>query len=412
MVDYQKWVLPNGLRVIFHQDANTPMAAVSLIYDVGSKDEDASKTGYAHLFEHLMFAGSRNAPDFDDIIQDAGGENNAYTNCDMTHFYDILPAQNLETALFLEADRMHHLMISNKSFETQRKVVVEEFMETCYNQPYGDAWHHILNLAYLEHPYRWPTIGLDPKHIEEAKIEDVTRFYQSHYHPGNAILSIGGNFEAEEIKGLVEKHFAHIPGVHQEERNYPTEPRQKTYRFGEVRANVPNDTFYMSFKMASRASKTYYIQDLISDVLANGSSSRLISNLVKEEQVFNSLDAYVYGSTEPGLFIIEGQPMDGIGLEEAERRVWQELEELKIAPILQSELDKQLNKVRTNLIMSETSLLGKVMSLSYYELIGNIDLINLEDEIYRSIQPIDIFHVATRLFRKENCSVIRYVCER
>jgi len=409
MVDYQKWVLSNGLRVIFHHDPNTPMAAVSLIYDVGSKDEDPDKTGYAHLFEHLMFAGSKNAPDFDDIIQDAGGENNAYTNCDMTHFYDILPAGNIETALFLEADRMKELMISKKAFETQQKVVVEEFMETCYNQPYGDAWHHILNLAFLEHPYRWPTIGLDPKHIENAKIDDVSKFYHSHYHPGNAILAIGGNFELSRIKELVEKYFGGIEKVETQERDYPAEPVQSQYRFSEVKANVPNDTFYMSFKMANRVSKTYYIQDLISDVLANGSSSRLISNLVKEEQVFNSLDAYVYGSTEPGLFIIEGQPMEGISLEDAERRVWQELEELKVAPILQSELDKQLNKVRTNLIMSETSLLGKVMSLSYYDLIGNIDLINLEDEVYRSIQPLDIFQVATQLFRKDNCSVVRYL---
>ena len=408
MIDYIRHELPNGLRILYHQDVHTPMAAVSVLYDVGSKDEDEEHTGYVHLFEHLMFAGSKHAPDFDDIIQDAGGENNAYTNCDMTHFYNILPAQNLETVLFLEADRMQDLVISKSAFNTQKKVVVEEFLETVYNQPYGDVWHHLLDVNYQKHTYRWPTIGLIPEHIEKAKRENVIRFYHSHYQPSNAILSIGGPQPWEEVLPLVEKYFGAIKDEGHEERTPEPEPMQTAIRRKEVEADVPHDQIYMTFKMSDRLSRNYYVQDILSDILSNGASSRLISHLVKDEQVFASIDAYVYGTTEPGLFIIEGQPMTGISLEEAEQRIWEELAQLKAVVVTREELDRQLNKVRTNLIMSETSLLGKIMSLAYFELLGHVDLINKEDEIYQDITPMDLFREAQRLFIEERCCVVYY----
>lgn len=411
MVKFEKFQLENGLRVVFHQDVNTPMAAVSVIYDVGSKDEAADKTGYTHLFEHLMFSGSKNAEDFDEIIQDAGGENNAYTNSDLTHFYNILPKSNIRTALFLEADRMENLLISEEAFETQRKVVLEEFLETCQNQPYGDTWHHLLGMVYKKHPYRWPTIGLVPAHIEQAERTEVIKFYTSHYHPGNAVLSIGGNFELEEIKALVQYYFGNIEATQPVQRPLVAEPEQEAYQRLKVVNDVPNDTLYMAFHMAGRMDQAYYVQDLLSDILANGASTRLISKLVHEEQVFGSIDAYVYGSTEPGLFIIEGQPMDDVSMEEAERRVWEELALLCDHAVTKEEMEKQQNKVRTNLIMSETSLLGKVMSLGYYELLGDIDLINNEEEIYAAVTIEDLQQEAQRLFQRSNCSVLEYLAE-
>lgn len=408
MVTFEKFILSNGLRTIFHHDPHTPMASVSVLYDVGSKDENYDRTGFAHLFEHLMFSGSRNAPDFDGPMQSAGGDNNAYTNSDMTHFYNILPAKNLETALFLEADRMQNLVISNKAFETQRSVVLEEFMETCFNQPYGDLWHHMLGMAFENHPYHWPTIGLIPDHIANAKIEDVVSFYDSHYIPSNAILAIGGNFHSDEIRQLTEKYFGHIASGVKPIRNYQPEPDQLGERRKVVQADVPADSIYMAFKMSSRTAPEYYPQDLITDVLANGPSSRLVSKLVKEDASFISVDAYVYGTSEPGLLIVEGQPAEGVDLKDAEAMLWEQLEWVKNDVVPEEELNSQLNKVRTNLILSETSALGKTMSLAYYELLNDIDLINTENEKYEQVSQQDILQQAKIVLDKDNASVLWY----
>ena len=409
MVEYEKFVLKNGLRVIFHHDPHTPMAAVSVLYDVGSKDEMQDKTGFTHLFEHLMFSGSANAPDFDDIIQTAGGENNAYTNSDMTHFYNILPVDNLETVLFLEADRMANLVISEKAFTTQRNVVLEEFMETTFNQPYGDAWHHVLGMVYESHPYRWPTIGSDPDHIRLAELKDVERFYHSHYQPSNAILAIGGNLELTNVENLVNKYFGAIPPCSVPQRMYPREGNQQGIRRKKVYADVPSNAIYMNFRMCERADERYYAQDLLSDVLANGPSSRLVGKLVEEDSIFLNLDAYVYGTIEPGLLIIEGQVSEDVDIEDAEKAVWEELAVLREKRIPEEELTSQLNKVRTNLIMSETSVLGKVMSLAYYELLNDIDLINTEGEHYDKVTTEDLLFEANQIFSENNCSVLWYL---
>jgi len=408
MVQFKTVTLKNGLRVVVHRDINTPLAVVNVLYNVGSRDENDHKTGFAHLFEHLMFGGSTNATNFDHLMQVAGGENNAYTNCDMTNFYDILPNANLETALYLEADRMHNLLLNEKSLSIQQKVVVEEFHETCLNEPYGDAWHEILSLSYEKHPYQWPTIGKVPEHISMATLEDVNSFYNKYYHPSNAIISVCANRTEDELIELCKKYFEGIPAHKKVVNQYFEEPEQKQSHRKIIKRSVPNDSIFIAFHMDGRNTKNYYAADLLSDLLANGPSSLLNLKLVKEEEMFIYIDAYVTGSLDPGLFIIEGQLGDGKSLEEGEERIWEEIDNILNKGFSQSELDKQQNKVRTNLVMSETSVLTKAMSLAFYEHLGDANIINLEDDLYQSVTLKNVHNIAKKIFRKENSSTLFY----
>ena len=379
-----------------------------MLYDVGSRDESPDKTGFAHLFEHLMFGGSANVPDFDEPIQMAGGENNAFTNSDITNFYELMPAENLEIALWLESDRMLSLNFDQKVLDVQKKVVVEEFKESCLNQPYGDAWHHISEMAYKVHPYKWPTIGKVPKHVEDANMEDVKDFFYKYYGPNNAILVISGNVKFEEIKALVERWFGYIPRRNRPERNNPIEPPQTEFQERTQKANVPVDALYLAFHSPARSDEGYYISDLLSDVLCNGASSRLYRRLLKEKQIFSSIDCYITGYMEPGLFMIEGKPSEGVSLEEAEKAIWQELEELIKEPIPQNELQKWKNKMESTLVFSEASILNKAMSLAIFELLGDANQINEEVHIYEKITREDIQKMAQKIFGKENCSRLFY----
>lgn len=384
------------------------MAAVNVLYNVGARDESPERTGFAHLFEHLMFGGSANIPDFDDPIQRAGGENNAFTNNDITNFYDILPAENLETALWLESDRMLSLNFDELVLDVQRKVVLEEFKETCLNQPYGDVWHHISDMAYKVHPYRWPTIGKIPRHVEEATLEDVKSFFYRYYRPNNAILTISGPVKVEKIKQLVEKWFGDIPKGDVPQRILPQEPPQAAFQQRVNQANVPVDALYLAFHTPSRAERDYYVTDLLSDVLGNGQSSRLYSRLLKEQELFSGIDCYLTGSIDPGLLIIEGKPADGVTLEEAEAAIWSELERLKEAPIPERELEKLQNKIESTLAFSEMNVLNKAINLAFFELLGDANLINEEAELYRSVTAADIQRLAQMIFVKENCSELYY----
>lgn len=408
MIEFTKFTLDNGLRVIVHEDRTTPMVAVNVLYDVGSKDESPEKTGFAHLFEHLMFGGSKNVPDFDEPIQMAGGENNAFTNSDVTNYYEILPAENIEIAFWLESDRMVNLNFDEEVLETQRKVVVEEFKETCLNQPYGDAWHHLSGLSYKEHPYSWPTIGKVPQHVEAATMEDVKDFYTKYYCPNNAILVVAGNVRVEQVKILTEKWFGDIPKGEVPQRQYKQEPIQEAFREVNMESNVPLDSIYLAFHMPDRLHPDYYVADLLSDVLCNGASSRLYKHLLKEQKLFSSIDCYVSGSIEPGVLIIEGNPSKGISLITVEAAVWEMLEELKENGVTQRELEKVKNKVVSNLIFSETSVLNKAINLAFFELLKNANLINEELELYQSITLSDMRRVANTIFTRENCSALRY----
>lgn len=409
MVPFSRKILPNGLRVLVHEDRNTPLVAVNVTYQIGSRDERPDKTGFAHLFEHLMFAGSRNVPDFDEPLQRAGGENNAYTTNDYTTFYEILPAENLETALFLESDRMLALRITQRALNVQRRVVVEEFKETCLNEPYGDAWHHLSDLMFQVHPYRWPVIGLAPEHVENATIDDVRDFFHHWYTPNNAVLTIAGNVRAEDVFPLAEKWFGDIPPGPAPLRNLPPEPPQTALQQRTVQADVPVSALYLAFRTPPRLHPDFYPMDLLTDVLAQGQSSRLYRRLVKEQTLFTSIDAYVTANLDPGLLIVEGRPAEGISMETASAAIWAELEALKNTPIDERELAKIQHRFESTIVFSETSILNKAQNLGFYEILDRAELMNDELDTYRAVTPADLQHSAQTLFREENAGVLIYL---
>ncbi|MBK7806487.1 MAG: insulinase family protein [Saprospiraceae bacterium] len=408
MITFERFKLANGLTVIIHEDKSTPMVAVNVVYNVGSKYEEPDKTGFAHLFEHLMFGGSINIPDFDDHIQDAGGENNAFTNTDLTNFYEVLPAENIETALWLESDRMLQLRFSKKSLDTQKKVVIEEFKETCLNEPYGDMWHHLSRLCYKVHPYQWPTIGKDMSHIAEATLDQVKTFFYHYYRPDNAVLVLAGNIDVKKGIELVEKWFGSIPAGHYTKPNYLYEPPQIEFRQDILRQDVPHDAVYQGYHMASRMDDGFYACDLLSDVLANGRSSRFYQRLYKEQELFSTIDAFISGTVDPGLFIIEGKTMPGISMEKAKKAIKLELDMLKNDLISEQELSKLKNSVESSLLYSEVSVLNKAISLAYFEVLGDADMINIEAERYHNVTAEDIRNAAQQVFREENCSEVLY----
>ncbi|NPA69054.1 MAG: insulinase family protein [Chlorobi bacterium] len=408
MIKFEKFTLNNGLKVIFHQDKDTPIAAVNVLYNVGAKDEDPDKTGFAHLFEHLMFGGSINIPNYDKPLQEAGGSSNAFTNNDITNYYETLPKDNLETALWLESDRMLSLAFTEKSLEVQRKVVIEEFKQNYLNKPYGDFWLLMRPLAYKVHPYKWATIGKEISHIENATMQDVKKFFYEHYAPNNAILSIAGNFELNYIKDTVEKWFGDIEKRNIKKRNIPAEPEQTEARTLTVERNVPVDAWYKTYHMCGRLHPDFYAADLLSDILSNGESSRLFQNLIKKNPVFSTLDAYISGSIDPGLFIFSGKPSEDTDVKEAEQLVMKETENLIKNGIFERELQKVKNKIESRFIFSETDILNKAADSAFYELLGDANYINEETVKYAKVNSEHILDVAKRIFRPENGNTLYY----
>ncbi len=408
MISYEKMVLQNGLTVLMHEDKNTPIASISVLYKVGSRDEHPEKTGFAHLFEHLMFGGSVNIPDYDGVMQRAGGENNAYTNHDYTHFFTTLPAVNIETALWLESDRMLELMLQKEVLDVQKKVVVEEFYETCLNLPYGDVWHELSALNYEKHPYKWPTIGVHPSHIEKANLTDVKKFYNKYYHPGNAILVIAGPISIKRMKELAMKWFNDIPSGKTIKKNYSSEPPKKEARHKQSQAEVPVDAIYMTFPCPARADKAFYAVDLLSDIFSNGPSSRLIHRLTRENKYFNQIDCYVTGDFDPGLIVFEGRPTEKISLKDAEEIISKEINDLKNQLIESAELQKWKNKAESTLVLSEMGIQSKSMNLGFFEALGNADLMNAESDIYQSLTAEEIQQAAQVWLKDDQKSVLTY----
>lgn len=408
MINVNRHVLDNGLRIVHSEDTSTQMIALNLLYDVGARDEHPEHTGFAHLFEHLMFGGSVNIPDYDTPVQKAGGENNAWTNNDMTNYYITLPCKNAEIGFWLESDRMLSLDFNEKSLEVQKNVVTEEFKQRNLNQPYGDVSHIIRDMAYKTHPYRWPTIGKDINHISNATLNEVKEFFYSYYAPNNAILAVSGNITFQETIRLAEKWFGNIPSREIKARKLPEEIPQTEERRLTVLRNVPVDTLYMAFHICKRKDKEYYTFDVISDILCNGRSSRLVQKLVQEKKIFSSIDAYISGSIDNGLFHIAGKPCEGISLEEAEEAIWKELERLKKEEIDAQELEKVKNRYESEQIFSNINYLTVATNLAYFELIGKAEDINSEVEKYRSVSPEQIAKAAEKCFVPQNCSILYY----
>ena len=384
------------------------MAVVNVMYDVGARDEDPSRTGFAHLFEHLMFGGSVNIPVYDEPLQMAGGENNAYTTNDLTNYYIQLPAENLETAFWLESDRMLSLAFTDNSLEVQRKVVCEEFKEHYLNKPYGDVWHKMRELAYQTHPYRWMTIGKELSHIETAQLQDVKDFFFKHYRPVNAILVVAGNVTTEQVRQLAEKWFGPIEAGTKYERNLPSEPAQGSPRKLEVQAEVPLDALYKCWHIFPRMDHRYYVSDLITEILSGGGSSRLFQALVKEKKLFSNIECYHFGTVDAGLLTIEGKLVKGVTMEAAEEAIRVELEKLKNEPVAEAELQKVKNKTESMISFEDMSVMNRANSLAFYELLGDASLMNTELDRYNRVTVEDVQKLSREVFTEENCSTLWY----
>jgi zinc protease len=407
-IEFERSTLSNGLRLLVHEDTTTPLVCLNVMYDVGSRDELPDRTGFAHLFEHLMFGGSVNIPDYDGPLQDAAGTNNAWTSTDVTNYYAVVPAQNVETAYWLESDRMLSLAFTEKSLEVQRNVVIEEFRQRYLNQPYGDAWLLMRPLAFKQHPYNWATIGKEEKHIAEATMDEVKAFFHRHYLPKNAVLVLAGNIAPHRAKELAEKWFGTITKDEKPERNLPVEPVQTEARRLEVERNVPMDAIYISFHCSGRAEADYPVWDLMSDVLAKGNSSRLYQRLVKEQGILSSVGAFVTGEKDPGLFTVAGHVSQGFTVAQAEQAIWHELELLRKEDVTTSELEKAIHQSESQSEFSQMNILNRATNLAYYELMGDADRLNTEMDRYRATTLADIRRIAIAHLVKEKSNTLVY----
>jgi zinc protease len=408
MIKYQHFTLDNGLKVYVHEDPSTPLAAVNILYNVGAKDEDENKTGFAHLFEHLMFGGSKNVASFDEPLQNVGGENNAFTSNDITNYYITLPAVNIETAFWLESDRMLSLSFDPEVLEVQRSVVIEEFKQRYLNQPYGDVWLKLRPLAYSVHSYRWPTIGKEVSHIENATMEDVKNFFFKYYIPNNAFLVVAGNVKTDEIKILVEKWFGPIPAGKPYNRNLPVEPVQTSPRRMELEANVPLDAIYKVYHTCGKLSQEYYASDLLSDILGRGKSSRLYEKLVKEKKIFNSINAHLSGSFDPGLLIIDGKLNEGISIEVGEQEILKILEEICQNEVPLEDLTKVKNQAEASIVFEYVELTNRALNLAIAAMLGDPELVNKDAENIQKVTAAEIKSVANKILKEENCSTLYY----
>ncbi len=408
MIKYSEKRLDNGLTILVNRDSASKLAAVNILYMVGARNEEPDKTGFAHLFEHLMFRGTHRVPEFDVPVQMACGENNAFTNNDYTDFYITLPKENIATALWLESDRMRNLNLSPEACETEKQVVIEEFKQRYLNQPYGDEQLLLRDLAYKSHPYRWATIGISPEHIARATLDDVRRFYDMHYRPSRAILSISADMPEDEMFSLAEEYFADIEDLGATIPAILQEPEQTEARRLEVERDVPATDITIAFHMGDRMSRDFFLGDLSSDLLSGGESSRMVAHLIKGSGLFSSVNAYITGSIDAGLFIVKGRLMPDTSEAEAEEALWGELNELMTGDITDYELEKVKNKFEANMLMGEINVMNKAMNLGFYAMTGDITLINREAEIYRSLTSDEVRDFARRTFRKQNSSTLIY----
>lgn len=408
MIQFNEFTLDNGLQVIVHEDPTVQIAVLNILYQVGSRDEQPDKTGFAHLFEHLMFGGSANIPNYDEPLQKVGGENNAFTNTDITNYYLTVPASNIETGFWLESDRMLSLSFDPQVLEVQRKVVIEEFKQRYLNQPYGDVWLRLRPLAYRRHPYQWATIGKEISHIENATLNDVRDFFFRFYAPNNAIMTVAGNVTTAQVKKLSEKWFGAIPAQKIIKRDLPIEPAQNTKRYLEIDANVPASALYKTYHMPGRFHEDYYPIDLVSDLLSRGHSSRLYHKLVKEREIFTSISSFVMGTLDPGLLVVNGRVKKGIDLKDAEAEVNAVIDDLVANGVSEEELEKVKNQAYSTLAFGEVEVMNRAMNLAFAKLSGDANLVNKEEAEIEAVSVDDIQRVAKQIVREENASVMYY----
>lgn len=408
MIKYNEFELANGLKVIVHEDKTTPIATLNILYNVGSRNENENKTGFAHFFEHFMFEGSKNIKDFDAQLQKAGGDNNAFTTNDFTNYYETLPASNIETAFWVESDRMLELDFNQKSLDTQKSVVSEEFKENYINKPYGDMWHILMDLCYKKHPYRWPTIGKNLQHIADIQMQDAKNFFYKFYRPNNAILTVAGGVKTSEIEKMATKWFSGIEKGSVIENNIPKEPKQTEERRKTVERDVPVSAIYKAYHICNRKDPRYYATDLISDILGTGASSRLYTELVKEKQLFSSITCYISGFDDEGLIIFDGKVSKGISLEDAENGILETIEKFKSEKISERELEKVVTKTINYLAFSNISNVNKSFNLSFFKKLDQINLVNDEKQKYYDITTKEIYDIASEIFKKENCNTLFY----
>jgi len=408
MLNFERFELQNGLKVIVNHDDATPLVAMNILYKVGARNETADKTGFAHLFEHLMFGGSVNIPSYDEPLQMAGGENNAFTNNDFTNYYLTIPTSNLETAFWLESDRMMSLAFSPKSLEVQRQVVIEEFRQRYLNQPYGDTWLLLRPLAFKVHPYQWATIGKELSHIENATLEDVKSFFGNYYHPGNAILTLSGNISLDQAKTMTEKWFGPIPGKPMKPAAIPAEPDQSEKRTLTVEKDVPYDALYKAWHCCSRSDVNYHATDLLTDILSGGKSSRLFNVLVKDKKLFSNVNAYMLGDLDPSLVVAEGKLVKGVSFEEAEKALDEEIARLVNEKVEERELNKVRQKAESGLVFGEMSNDNRALNLAYFEMLGDASMVNEQVAAYRNVTAEQLQQTANTIFRDENSCVLYY----
>ena len=408
MIQFNQFSLSNGLRVIVHEDPSVQIAVLNILYDVGSRDEREDKTGFAHLFEHLMFGGSVNIPSYDEPLQKVGGENNAFTNTDITNYYLTVPAPNIETGFWLESDRMLSLSFDPHVLEVQRKVVIEEFKQRYLNQPYGDVWLKLRPLAYEVHPYKWATIGKEISHIENATMTDVKDFFFNHYVPNNAVLVVAGNVTTDQVKKLSEKWFGPIPAGKKTERDLKPEPAQREKRIMEVEANVPADALYKSYHMPGRFHKDYYSIELLSDIMSRGQSSRLYQKMVKEKEIFTSISSFTMGTIDPGLLVVSGRVKDGIKLEEAEKELDAVMQQIIDEGVQPAELEKVKNQAYATLEFDQVEVMNRAMNLAFAALSGNANFVNQEEARIKEVTQADVQRVAKEILKENNSSILYY----
>ena len=409
-IPFTRQTLANGLHVLVHEDRTTPLAACTIVYRVGSRDEDPACTGIAHLMEHFMFSGSDHAPDFDLALQKVGAINNAYTSQDLTCYYIVLPANNIETALWLESDRMAALSFSQQGLDVQKQVVMEEFKETCLNQPYGDLMMHVYGLSYRNHPYQWLPIGKELSHIEQVDMNIIRRFHDTFYCPANAILVVAGNVHAEEIFAMADKWFGDILPGRQNPHRYPQESPSKENRLKVVEKPVPDDMLFKSWLMPARTGADYCAYDLLSDILGTGQSSYLYRKFVMENRLFTDISASVSGSADKGLFFINGRPAEGISIEQADEQLTKYLADFQFNDKLSYDLQKVKNNAESIILERNLKVEDRANTLATGEFYSRAEDFADERTGYFAVTEEDIRRITETMFKRE-CGNTLYYCK-